>query len=42
MEKLRTSDARSCTILDQAIVAQIFLKVRELYKKDAAQFPIRF
>jgi formate dehydrogenase major subunit len=25
--------------LDQAIVAQIFLKVRELYKKDAGKFP---
>src|SRR5256885_10400687 len=25
--------------LDQAIVAQIFLKVRELYKKDGGKFP---
>jgi len=27
--------------LDQAIVAQIFLKIRELYKKDGGKFPIR-
>jgi Anaerobic dehydrogenases, typically selenocysteine-containing len=26
--------------LDQAIVAQIFLKIRELYKKDGGKFPI--
>jgi len=25
--------------LDQAIVAQIFLKVRELYKKEGGKFP---
>jgi len=25
--------------LDQAIVAQLFLKIRELYKKDGGKFP---
>jgi len=25
--------------LDQAIVAQIFLKIRELYKRDGGKFP---